>query len=465
MAPVTGLLDQHVETPEHADLGCVAPKDGIKSCLGPFFVFPEYRTIYPSVVTTALGNLYVEYNRSFDPLVWANREWETDYQHCVALDGSSVNYFVQIDMVGLPQEFLSAAAGMPEDVVGHVLRKRIFEIENSLAVYQVVQGIFSFPSQDSYFKKKFRACLDELRQRYARPIALLAVTKQKHEAMRQSEFGKITGESLTDAEVFDLSGFDGLFGPEDFCDYLARKKGKCEYLLYVRSSDTVDKLKKPEVEVEHPLLSDPDIRKTIKAHALTFNIDAPGMDYFRRINDTKEYMPPMGMAYPVRFQTDIFSAEFAAHLSQGKGDGSKTYKDYSGDRISPKFTAYLQGEGLASEDVASGEVILRGKPMKGAYGCYGHVSGTLTEQKFRKEFRSNLHKRGPYVIQPEMQMPVIINKTDGQAYAYIDRNFFAYTDGQPRFLGGFRSFMPMDSIEAQKGRIHGNSSTVWAEII
>ena len=107
---------------------------------------------------------------------------------------------------------------------------------------------------------------------------------------------------------------------------------------------------------------------------------------------------------------------------------------------------------------------VRTKPMQSSYGCYGHLRGSFADKRLRQELRKNLRERGPYVIQPEMHIPTIINETDGKAYAYIDRNFLAFTNGQPRFLGGFRSLMPIESKEAQNGRIHGNGSTVWAEI-
>jgi hypothetical protein len=200
------------------------------------------------------------------------------------------------------------------------------------------------------------------------------------------------------------------------------------------------------------------MRRIVKENALTFNVDAPHMDYRRRINDTKAYMIPMGLAHHVESEKDIFSSEFAAHLA-----AQKPYPDYQGtERLTPEFTAYLASQGVNHGSAEN--TPLRCKPLKGTYGCYGHVVGALSDRKFRHEFRNNLRRRGAYILQPEMAVPIVINKTDGQAYAFIDRNFFC-TDGQEyQFMGGYRSLMPLDSDETRKGRNHGSRATVGAEI-
>lgn len=219
---------------------------------------------------------------------------------------------------------------------------------------------------------------------------------------------------------------------------MAENEGNCRYLLYARTSDPIDKLKRPELEVEHPLLGDSNLRRVIKANTLTMNVDAPGMDPVRRINDTKEYMLGMGMAFALNTETDLQSA---------------------------KFAQYLKTQEVDLQDVASGSVHLRAKPMKGTYGCYGHVRGSLADRKFRQELRRQMHMRGNYVVQLEMGTPTLTNTTDGTTYTYVDRNFFGMIDGNPQFLGGFRTLMPLDSVEVREGRIHGNASVVYAEIV
>lgn len=403
-------------------LGRVVEQD-IKSLVGPFRTLPDYRTTYPDTVIQALRELYVEYNLAFAPLVAKNREWDTDYQYCF-LDGAPVNWAVQIDMLGLDDGFLQRAERMPVEELLEILRPQIFEIENSIAMYQLLERIF---------KIGFRRVLDDLRERYGRPIALLAVTDEKYDAMKESEFGKTGDEQLSDEEVFELSGFDRFFGPSEFQLYVEENRGECEYLLYARTSEPIRKLKNPKFHVEHPLLGKEGMRRIIKAHALTFNIDAPDMEYHRRINDTKEYMPPMGMAFQVSATEDLRS---------------------------PQFEAFLRKRGFDEPQKA----LLRCKPAKGTYGCYGHVARITREGRGSGALAKGLTQWGDYVVQPELSTPVIINETDGIAYTFIDRNFFGMVNGCPEFLGGFRNLMAVDSFEARRGRIHGNSSAVYAEI-
>lgn len=437
---IRALLDQAIKTPEVADLGTVRLRSDIKSSLGPFKIYPEYKTTYPPVVLQALRNLFAEYNQAFRRLVVANREFDTDYQYCLAPNGTPINSFVQIDMVGLPAGFLEQAEGLREEDVREALRGRIFEIENSIAMYSLLEYFFSNGGSDTLFRRQFLAGLDDIRKRCSRPIALLAVTDQKYQAMRETEFGKKEGEPLTDNEVREFSGFDKFFSPEEFRRYVEENGGKSDYLLYVRSSDPVAKMKRPGLAVNEELLSDAEMRRIIKANSLTFNIDIPNLPAgdSRRINDTKEYLSEMGMAFPVFYGKDLNSQE---------------------------FDSYLKSQGIDPSRVRSGELQLRAKPMKGTYGGYGHFRGTIADAKFRRNLRDALLERGSYVVQPELQNPTIVNKDDGQTYVYIDRVFFA-TDGQNyQFMGGERTLMPIDSVEAANNRIHGNSSSVYAEIV
>lgn len=429
------LLERHVRCLTTVAIGSIIERSDIKSSLGPFKIMPDYRIIYPEVVIKALSNLYDEYNKVFVPLVEMNREWDTDYRYC-QLAQLPINWCVQIDMVGLPDTFLKEVSGMSEQEVREILRKKIFEIENSIAMYQLLEEMFSQNGEDSFFKINFRAVMDDLRRRFGMPIAILAVTKQKYRAMLVAEFGRRPNEELTNKEVKGFSGFDAFFSPWSFSKYLTTNGGRCEYLLYVRSSDPVEKLRKPDFVVKHPLLSNKDMRRVIKAHTLTLNIDAPEMEYTKRINDTKEYMAPMGMAFQVTAEDDFFS---------------------------PEFETYLKEQGIDHETMT--EVMLRCKPAKCTYGCYGHLRGVLSDALFLEQIERNLRLRGDYVVQPEMTTPLIQNAVDHQVYTFIDRNFFGIVNGCPKFLGGVRNLMPMNTMEAREGRIHGNSSAVYAEIV
>ncbi len=434
------LLDQSIEASETAALGTVVLKEDIKSSLGPFQIYPEYKIAYPAVVKQVLENLYSEYNQAFRRLVAANTESSTDYQYCMAPDGTPISYFVQIDMVGLPAGFLAQTPDLSQEDVREVLRGRIFEIENSIAMYSLLENLFSDGIGGTLFKRQFLTALDDIRQKYGRPIALLAVTDQKYQAMRKSEFGKMDGEPLTDDEVKEISGFDKFFSPEEFKKHIEENGGQSDYLLYVRSSDPVAKMKRPELIVDEPLLGDESLRRIIKANALTFSIDNPSLSLgdSRRINDTKEYLGEMGMAFAIYYGEDL---------------------------TSPDFYSYLRSQGIDPLKMESGEVMIRAKPMKGTYGGYGHIRGTLVDAKFRRELRDALLKRGSYVVQPELQNPTVKNEDDGSIYMYIDRVFFSCDGQNYHFMGGERTLMPIDSSEAQKNMVHGNSSSVYAEII
>lgn len=433
-------LDRFTNQPQVARLGSSRLRTDIATTEGPFHYLSEHKIHYPETVTGALADLYAEYNKAFGPLVETNREWVTDYQYCMlGPDRSPVNFWVQIDMVGLPDDYLLEASRFDQNEVREDLRKRLFEIENSLAMYQLLMRLFSRDGQNSQFGTRFRESLNIVRQIHNRPIALLAVTEEKYQAMRESEFGKQQGEQLIDEEVKDLSGFDAFFGPQEFMDYLRKSGGNCDYLLYVRSSDPLIKLKKPKTVVENPLLQEDDLRRIIKAHAITFNIDNPDCSTGdpRRINDTKAYLPPMGMGYPVYDIQDLNS------------EGLHTY---------------LTAQGIDPELIASGDVVLRAKPMQTSYGGYGHERASTKNPKFWQDLKRDLRDRGPYIIQPEMPTPMITNETDGQSFHYIDRNFFATDGGNYTFMGGFRSHMPIASREAERGRNHGSQFTVWAEV-
>ncbi len=437
---VKQTLDETINTPEMANLGEITVREDIRSSIGPFQALPDYKTIYPDIVTNSLSQLYDEYNQAFRPLVNDNREWDTDYQYCITPEGTPTNSWVQIDMVGLPDKFLDAAPDFNQDDVKEALRNRIFEFENSIAMYQLLQHIFANNNSESQFKTRFRSSMDAMRQKYHKPIALLAVTDQKYQAMKESEFGKIANESLTDEEVSALTGFDRFFGPGEFQNYLNENGGNCDYLLFARTSDPLVKLKDPNAKVSIPLLENDHTRQVIKANAITFNIDDPSWSNGdpRRINDTKAYLPDMGMGYAAYSEEDLTDLN---------------------------LVKFLLSSGVDLQNLKAGETVLRAKPLQHSYGCYGHERGKIDNNRFWKDVRAQMRKRGPYVIQPEMPNPTIINSADGSRYMYIDRNFFS-TDGKNfTFMGGFRSLMPMNTVEAEKGRVHGNSSTVWAEIL
>ncbi|NTU70180.1 hypothetical protein HGB13_05215, partial [bacterium] len=419
-------LERYVEQPEIKNLGPLIVRDDIESLKhtvdangsekverATFNVLPEHITYYPDTVLTSLAQLHAEYNVAFAPLIEKNREWDTDYQYCLqGPGGTPVNYFVQIDMVGLPHDFLNAAASQPIEVVLEQLRNNMFEIENSVAMYQLLGRMFSNtegrPANGSRWGATFREGLDVLRQKFNKPIALLAVTEQKNEAMRESEFGKAPGEPLTDEEVYTQSGFDTFMGPDEFAQHVRENGGDSAYLLYVRSSHPTTKLKNPSIEIHHPLLGDADMRRIIKANTLTMNIDDPAWNPMdgRMINDTKEHLPTVGMGFPVYGLPDLSDPAFNVLINQ--------------------FKAYLLTHGADPDKIDSGELAIHFKPMLASYGAYGHGKDILGRPSLWKQVAKEISRRGPYILQREMKNPKVvnINATDGRAYIYINRNFF-----------------------------------------
>lgn len=446
---------------EKINLGLSKEVSRIKSSLAPFSVFPEYRVKYPQSICRALGELYAEYNRAFIPVISANQEWNSDYRHCFGQNKLPVNFFVQMDMMGLSSEFLLEAESLPVETVKERLRRNVFEIENSLAMYQLLEGLFPDDNRASFFDLQFRGALAKIKkQKGKKPIALLAVTEDKYQAMAESEFGVTDGSRVSSKLVQELSGFDHFFGPDDFLSYLRENGGRCGYLLYVRSSDPVAKLRKPGVVVEHPLLEKSDVRRVIKENSLTFNIDDPFGDSQNVINDTKRYQALMGLGFALNSEFDLFTPEFGAHLfARGK------YEDYEAPRLSDSFRAYLSDREVFFKDVESGEIGLRFKPIQSHYGCYGHILGKLNDAKVRSILRCEVKKRGSYVVQLEIPELHMENMVDGIQYTVIDRVFFMWPANRPQFMGGFRSCMPLNTEEARNGRNHGSKKTVWAEIV
>lgn len=410
-------------------LGEIAEEWGIRSSLAPFRKVSA-SVAYPQVVVDALADLYVEYCQAmaFLPVT----EWEADYQFC---DPSA--FAVQIDMVGLDDELLDRLADMSARDVKEVLRGLVFEIDSSIAMYPLLERLFA-PSRgtSSEFQMGWRLVLKDLRNRTGKPLALLAVTDEKYAAMMASEFGLDASSELSSSEVKRVTGFDAFFGPSEFRRHV-EENGGCQYLLFVRASDPVDKLRRPDTVVDHPILGDEKLRREVRANTITMNVDDPATPAEVMVNDTKAYMPAMGLGYVITSWEDLSGSDFEAFLSR---------------------------RGISPQDVQAGAVTLRAKPLAASYGGYGHVRGVVTDKRFRTEVRGGLRKRGPYVVQPELTVPMVEDPTTGTVAGYIDRLFIGWADGRPFPIGGFRNYMPTGAGELEAGRIHGNGQAFWGEI-
>lgn len=417
--------------PTNIDIGPIVEAQNVSSSLAPFRKASS-QVRYPGVVVSALGQLYAEYCNVLQ-LPKGAQEAATDFQHC-----DVPAFAVQIDMVGLPQGLLDELSSMSVEAVREVLRGLLFEVESSIAMYQLLERLFATHGRESAFSAGWRHVLSDLRKRYGdRPIALLAVTHEKHDALLMTEFSVQPGTKLSNEIVRELTGFDALLGPDEFRDMVKENGGDCPYLLFVRASDPVSKLRKPDEVIEQPLLGDAELRRIIRAHAVTLNVDNPMAPPELWVNDTKAYMPDMGLGFAVQAWEDL---------------ESESFKDF------------LRYRGISPESVYSGGVMLRAKPMVAAYGGYGHVRGFYLDKKFRSGVRSGLRKRGGYIMQPELPVPMVYDSLQNVEAGHIDRLFFGWADGAPYPIAGVRNYMPVGSGELEGGRIHGNGEAFWGEI-
>lgn len=282
-------------------------------------VLSEYQTEYPPIVAEAIIELYQEYRKAFIPLIEKNREWETDYQYCKDKNGIPIIYGVQVDMQPLPADFLQKCkeGRIKKEVIKEGLRRQIFEIEGSMAMTPLLEVLFeSVQTQNTLFKQANRQMFNGIREKFEKPIVMLAVTDKKRNAILESEFGMNIQDGRPSAEdIYNKSGLNDVWGPEEFLAHLEKHGEENLPLFYVRSSDPVDKLKNPDAIVEHPLLGNDELRRMIKANSLTLNINNPNdLDVTLRINDTKEYMEEIGMAYPVNAVDDIFNQGYRTYL-------------------------------------------------------------------------------------------------------------------------------------------------------
>lgn len=451
--------DELVATPTTRKLGDIVLRHDIQSTDAPFHEATEYLVEYPPVVLSALAELYAEYNDAFASLIEANREWPTDYQYATS-NGAGLNRWVQIDMVGLDPKFLASTASMSVAEVREVLRRRIFEIENSIAHYGFLSEIHGSPDQPTPWGQQFKSSLNELREQTGKKVALLAVTEEKYESMQRVEFGHSKEEPATDAEVRARSGFDKFFGPEEYQAYVSDCEARGiepEYLLFVRSSPGRAALARGQYN-ESSILDDDHLRQIIKKYAITLNIDNPAWPLGdpRRINDTKRWMEALGMGVVFTQQSDLYEV------------GKTRSHEAPPVTFTPKLAEFLRQAGVAQEQIEQNTAVIRTKPVQGT-GAYGNQTTNPRRRDDRQDLKSLMKRFGPYVVQPHMETPVVTDETTGRSYQEIHRVFFRATpqpDGTVKyeFMAGFASLMPMDSEEARAGRNHGNSETVWGRV-
>lgn len=430
-------LHEAVGETEQRNLGPITERHDIASTLVPFQTLPHADIQYPEALKEALHDVLDEHDATLQATIQENLEWpDDDYQHIRTSDGQYFNPFAQIDIRGLPESFLQFIDEHDVDswTLTELLKRNAFEVEVSLAMVNLLNGT------NSVFDRGLRSSLDRMRQTHNKPIALLAPTQAKFDSMRAFEFGKRPGQPLNDEEVQSITGFDALLGPNEFMDIVRRHNGDSPFMLYVRPSASVDVLRDPRFSPPPSLLDDADIRRIIKRNAITPNIDSPTMPLHARLNDTKINQPAMGLSFPAQ-SADVLH--------------------------DPAFITFLLESGIHMTDIQTGAVGIRAKPMIGYFGAWGHLSSPLGKQRLANQLAKNIAQRGPYVLQPELRNPTIMNTIDGVSFKYIHRMFLANRNIGGLHLGGVCNMIPTDSqeIKGDVERIHGNNQAVFRQIV
>lgn len=405
---------------------------------------------YPIKIKQALVEIVQEYNAEFANIINKVKISPQDYKYC---DGSNFpnSVGVQIDMVALSPEILAACENKDVSLkdIKLFLKRRMFEIENNLASSTFLNAM------NSIFTKSSRITLDRYRESTSKKVYILATTQNKYESIASGEFGKSSPDSVYDQKVLQESGFDGIMGPQEFITMINNNEELP--LFYVRSSLDTCQLKNPNQARTSSLLDNPEYVKIIRQNSITPNVDYPNSK--RKTNDTKEYMTAMNMGYKVESIEDIFNPIFLNILSKPKLKESMT-----SDVFNPKFVEFCKLAGVDIKNILDGTIKLRAKPNIESYGCYGHIREQFG-QRFVNQLVKELKSRGSYMIQPEMEIMQLTNIYDGESYKCIDRNFLmADSNGEIKFVCGYRSHLNINTTEAKKNNIHGNDSTIYSNI-
>jgi len=398
--------------------------------------------ILPPSMVEGLRIILNEYTQSFDTVV-KNRQGTEGYGYAKTPNGNYVNFGFQIDMAGLPTSLLTKLSSLSPEEVANQLRPLIFEIENSLAMYNLMRGFTSSQEQYSplnFFGINFDTAIKAWEEYTGLPLALGAVTEEKFRDMMLLELGITNPREVTPELVRKRSGFANFFSPQQL-KQLALSKRIEEYLLYMRTSYPRSILRKPNPNIQVSLLENTEIREAIRRQTITFNVDDQsrvrvllenlpniniGFDENRMfdfithegrkfnpgiINDTKEPMVRIGLAYPVP------NSEALLQGIQVRNERGRLQKGW---KLNQGFANYLRGTELLPE-----ETTVRAKPLWLSYGGYGHIRGTpLNDKDFRHTLRKGLKQRGPYCAQPEIPPHIFYNADDGHLYASIFSNIF-----------------------------------------
>ena len=410
---------------------------------------------YPPQVTEALIELYREYIHYFWELVTASTENEVQYP-IIWQEWATVSNFVQIDMTWIPQWFIDHIENeqTSPQLIREVLRKKIFEIENSLAAYSLLSWIWS--AEESEFNTWLQKWIASIEQTTWKPVILLCLSDEKYDSVMRFDLWFSNPDDYNPQEIKERFWFSDIYWPKDVLKALEDNE---DVLFYTRSSLSMDELKAPSGAITESLLKNKEVYEYIRSRSVTQNIDNPNSEW-QTTNDTKKYMPQMWMWFAIKSIDDILSFEYITYL-QWKQKNPFQWRMYN-----DKFVTYLRSYGYSDEDINSWEIEFHAKPQDLAYGVYGHVAWNISDGKKRKLLQKWFKDRGTYIIQPRLTRSSYTDSDTWTGYIYIDRLFFYYDFERQEIksMWGFRNHMPVESNDWIKWVVHGWPQTVYAPI-
>lgn len=406
---------------------------------------------YPENVKLALAEIYTEYVQEYQELV--RLSWNK-YPESINKEWKLVIPFVQIDMVYLPEKFLEAVKDYAPWLIKEVLKPFIFEIESSVAYYDLLSKIWTNSWERLWwFAEWFREQLDKIRGITGKKISLLVTSPIKYESIKELEFGVTQWEIPDVTMIREKSGFDSILWPNEFIKYFRRRVS--DTLFYVRASNDASELKSWGTDVLENLLQNEEYRTFIRNHSITTNIDEPGSTF--SINDTKKYMKNMGLGFFFDSIESIISEEALGYINLWK-DFSK----FTGEFYTEELKKYLFAIWVDESIIKKGELTFRCKPVEWSYGAYGHVRLRIQDAKSRRKLRDAMIWKWQYILQVEHKAPLLVNIHNSREYRWIDRIFMSMNrDGKVKFMQWFTNIIPADNDEARKNNIHWSRVTEY----
>lgn len=461
--------------------------------------FDSYQVVLPKIFKEVLKKLSQEYDECLKEFVTANREWLEDYQFCFDEKGTPINWGMQIDMAALPMDFLEKGkrGKISEEKIRQVLLARTFEFENSLAMY----ALTGFISPE--FKLAFKQMLDNLRQKFNRRIVLLAVTKEKYQAILESEFG-VSEKSKLSQESIKTIGFDEVWGPEEFEEYSKiNLETREKYLFYARTSEATSSFRGEQNLDSQKLLDNQEFRKTIKEGTITLSINNPNLPTEKQIRDTKvPAAENLGLGVLVSSMEEIYDPVYLAckenlkkykitqangrnnlpddsiqkylhsigiDIKTVQGKNANNIPEYEGRILGQKLLDYLTNYRIFPKDIETGCARLRAKPALGVYGAYGQMTFDPKNKKDRSSLKRLIERSvSPYIIQIEISPTTVQDKSTNKKYLAMDRMYvlpIISEGGEIDYtITGERYLFPENSPEALKNNLHGSIQSINTSI-